>query len=102
MNSNELNLRQVCVSPDYVLVPRENQDDLIDAFLKVANEFWPEGSIKSPDLGNLISMAHRQRLLNLLSQTRGKVVLGGDIEGDIRLALTIVKDVSVDEILEQE
>ncbi|KAI0030907.1 aldehyde dehydrogenase [Vararia minispora EC-137] len=98
----QANAGQVCVSPDYVLVPRARQDELLDAFAKVAAEFWPDGSLASPDLANVINAAARDRLTGLLAKTRGKVALGGEVEGDRRLAVTIVRDVPEDDILMED
>ncbi|ETW75178.1 hypothetical protein HETIRDRAFT_330758 [Heterobasidion irregulare TC 32-1] len=95
----QANLGQICVSPDYVLVPRHLQDEIVAAFKKVHSEFFPEGTLKSPDIGRIISSTHRQRLQNLLGSTDGEVVLGGGVAGDTKMEITIVKDVQIDDPL---
>ncbi|KAI0041481.1 aldehyde dehydrogenase [Auriscalpium vulgare] len=95
----QANAGQICISPDYVLVPKDKQDELIAAFGRVAKTFWPDSPMKSPDLGSIITPGHRDRLTNLLQSTDGKIVLGGGVEGERRMEITIVKDVSVDDIL---
>ncbi|KAI5822244.1 ALDH-like protein [Schizophyllum commune Tattone D] len=41
---------QVCVSPDYVLVPRAQQDAFVDAVKRAYGEFWPGGAIDDKGL----------------------------------------------------
>ncbi|KAI0055289.1 aldehyde dehydrogenase [Artomyces pyxidatus] len=98
----QANVGQVCVSPDYVLVHRSKQDEVIAAFQKIAKQFWPEGSLKSPDIGHIISPLHRNRLTGLLEKTNGKIALGGGVEGDKKMEITIVKDVGVNDILMED
>ncbi|KDQ59034.1 hypothetical protein JAAARDRAFT_206020 [Jaapia argillacea MUCL 33604] len=100
----QLNTGQVCVAPDYVLVPRHGQDKLIAALVKAYESFWPEGPFaKSSDLGNMVNAAHRDRVLELVTRTKGHVVLGGRAEGDRKIEPTIVRDVGLnDSLMEDE
>ena len=83
-------------------MPRHLQDEIAAAFKKVHSEFFPEGTLKSPDIGRIISSTHRQRLQNLLDSTDGEVVLGGGVAGDTKMEITIVKDVQIDDPLMAE
>ncbi|KAI0031550.1 aldehyde dehydrogenase [Vararia minispora EC-137] len=93
---------QVCVAPDYVLVPRARQDTFVQALLRAAAEFWPEGSRASPDLAQMIHGAARERLVRMLAQTCGTVVLGGGTGGERRMEITIVRDLKEDDVLMEE
>ncbi|THH09815.1 hypothetical protein EW146_g8575 [Bondarzewia mesenterica] len=95
----QANLGQICVSPDYVLVPRDKQDEIAEAFKEVHGEFFPQGTLNSPDIGHIISPAHRQRLKNLVGSTRGQVILGSGVAGEKKMEVTIVKDVQIDDVL---
>ncbi|KAG2102620.1 aldehyde dehydrogenase [Suillus cothurnatus] len=89
------NAGQICVAPDYVLVQRDKQDELVEAFRKHYNAFFPQG---------IISDLHHKRITSLLSRTKGEVVLQGRVDAARRrLEPTIVKDVADgDSLLEEE
>lgn len=68
------NTGQVCVAPDYVLVPKVQQEYLISAFSKAYNDFYPypRGALDSSSgLGKIISPAHHSHLVRLPSRTKG-------------------------------
>ncbi|KAI0649661.1 NAD-dependent aldehyde dehydrogenase [Trametes meyenii] len=89
-----------CLAPEYVLVPEEFQDILLDAFEKTYNTFYPDGPEKSDSLSRIVSVAQAERLERLIRQTRGKVVLGGDTKTAERyVAPTVVRDVRFDDPL---
>jgi aldehyde dehydrogenase (NAD+) len=88
----------MCVSPDYVLVPRQRQDELLEAFKAVYASFYPEGSLKSPDTARIINSVHYNRIMDLIGRTKGTIVTGGTGDG-VRIDLTIVKDVALDDAL---
>ncbi|KAG2137857.1 aldehyde dehydrogenase [Suillus bovinus] len=98
------NAGQICVAPDYVLVQRDKQDELIKAFQKHYDSFFPEGALDSPLFGSIVSDLHHKRLTSLLSRTKGQVVLRGRSDAARkRLEPTIVKDVAEgDSLLEEE
>jgi len=98
----QANLGQICVSPDYVLVPRNKQDELVAAFQKIHKQFFPNGTLKSPDIGHVITPAHRNRLKRLLDNSRGEIFIGGGVEGDVKMELTLVKNVALDDVLMED
>ncbi|KAG2363894.1 hypothetical protein BDR07DRAFT_1483142 [Suillus spraguei] len=91
-------------TPDYILVQRDKQDDLVKAFQKHYNAFFPEGALDSPLFGSIVSDLHHKRLTSLLSRTKGEVVLQGRADAARkRLEPTIVKNVANgDSLLEEE
>jgi len=98
------NAGQTCVAADYVLVQRDKQDELIKAFQKHYDSFFPNGALDSPFFGGIVSDMHHKRLISLLSRTKGEVVLKGRSDAARRrLEPTIVKDVAEgDSLLEEE
>jgi len=97
------NTGQLCVSPNYVLVPRSKQDEFIAALVKVYHEFWPKGPFhKDSSWGSIVNPTHHARLRSMLERTKGKIVIGGEYDGEKRIAPTIVKDVTVDDSLMED
>ncbi|KAG1733762.1 aldehyde dehydrogenase [Suillus occidentalis] len=98
------NAGQICVAPDYILVQRDKQDELVKAFQKHYNAFFPDGALDSPLFGSIVSELHHKRLTSLLSRTKGEIVLQGRADAARkRIEPTIVKDVADgDSLLEEE
>ncbi|KAI9001464.1 aldehyde dehydrogenase [Trametes punicea] len=94
------NAGQICLCPDYVLVPAHFQDTLVEAMKEVYESFYPEGPEKSDSLSRIVSVAHATRIKSLIDETKGKVVLGGGADLSKRyIAPTVVRDVSADDPL---
>jgi acyl-CoA reductase-like NAD-dependent aldehyde dehydrogenase len=92
------NSGQICLCPEYVLVPRGVQDKLIEEFIKVYKEFYPEGAHKSDSYSRMITPAAWRRVKGLLEKTNGTVVIGGGSdETDLFIEPTVLKDVKVDD-----
>ncbi|KZT24139.1 aldehyde dehydrogenase [Neolentinus lepideus HHB14362 ss-1] len=101
----QVNAGQICVAPDYVLVPRHQQDQLISAFRTAYKSLFPgeNGGIDpQSQLGRILTPAHHARLTRMLESTRGSIVVGGKSEGTKRLDVTVVKDVPLDDVLMEE
>ncbi|THU91342.1 aldehyde dehydrogenase [Dendrothele bispora CBS 962.96] len=77
------NSGQICVSPDYVLVPTKSRpglmEELVKGFQKAYKESFPEGSpaLESESYAHIINELHYRRVERLLEETKGKVVTGG-------------------------
>ncbi|KAJ7113375.1 aldehyde dehydrogenase [Mycena epipterygia] len=91
------NCGQLCVSPDYVLIPRAHQDTFIAALKDAYAEFFPEGSMKSTSISRIVSPEHHARLMDLLKRTKGQVVFGGKAEGSVKIEVTVLRDVPADD-----
>lgn len=98
------NCGQICVAPDYVLIPREAQDNFIEQLKKVHKEFLPDGdALKSESYARMVSEGHAARIKKLIDNTKGKIVLGG--ENDVQakfIAPTVIRDVPLDDITMEE
>lgn len=87
-------IRQICVAPDYVLIPRSAQDEFIEAIKEAAAEFHPDGALSSDSYASIVSEGHYKRLRNLMTKSSGKIVIGGSTdEQKRRIAPTVYKDV---------
>lgn len=93
---------QVCIAPDYVVVPEKSQAALISALQKHQKEFFPEQSLAKTDYPRIVSDNHHKRLTTALDKTSGEIVSGGERnEKDRLLGVTVVKDVKWDDELMQ-
>ncbi|KZT24852.1 NAD-aldehyde dehydrogenase [Neolentinus lepideus HHB14362 ss-1] len=99
-----VNAGQTCVAPDYVLVEKSFQDTFINALTEVYHSFYPDGPAKSDSLSRLISTGHTQRIKGLIDNTKGTIVLGGEVNVEKKfIAPTVVRDVSgEDSLMSQE
>ncbi|KAJ6590364.1 aldehyde dehydrogenase [Mycena sp. CBHHK59/15] len=91
------NCGQLCVSPDYVLIPRTHQDAFVAALQAAYAELFPEGSLASTSISRIVTPEHHARLSELLKRTKGQVAFGGKTEGNSKIELTVLKDVPVDD-----
>ena len=96
---------QLCVTPDYALVPKGKVDAFVESLKKAHAEFWPEGDSpltgKHP-ISNIVHPTHHAHLVDLLRRTKGKVAFGSEIHADKSIAPTILTDVPVDDVLMDE
>jgi len=60
-----MNAGQSCVAPDYVFVPRKNQERFISLYIKAFNQFYPTIT-SNPDYSAIINDSHLNRLNYLL------------------------------------
>jgi aldehyde dehydrogenase (NAD+) len=117
------NAGQTCVAPDYVLVPKDFQETFVqaltDAYVSLLHAPHPHlptqyvhshsafHSASTPSapgvFSRLISPQAFKRVSNLLKNTKGTIVFGGETnEEDKYIALTAVKDVKWDDSLMSE
>lgn len=98
------NAGQTCVAPDYILIPREAQDDFIKELKAIYAEFYPSPIATSSDFSRIVSPQHTRRIQGLLESTQGEIVFGGEVDVEKKFfALTVVKDVKPgDSLLSEE
>lgn len=96
-----LNCGQTCIAPDYVLCTASIQGKFVEELKKAAAEFWPEsdgGVVKSDSYGRIINEGHWKRINQMVSGTKGKVVLGGQTDESQKLiAPTVISDCPKDD-----
>jgi len=75
---------------------------LVEAFQQVYSSFYPEGAANSSSIARIVSDNAFNRLKGLLENTKGEIVLGGEVDASQKfMAPTIVKNVKMDDALMQ-
>lgn len=64
-----LNAGQICVAPDYVLLPRGQEQAFIEAYQAHFRRLYPKG-LDSPDYGSIINGAQYERLTGWLAEAK--------------------------------
>ncbi|KAF9926159.1 Aldehyde dehydrogenase [Linnemannia zychae] len=94
------NTGQACIAPDYLIVERGIEEDLVKEIKVALQEFYGDSPQKSRSYGRIVNKNHFNRLKRLLDTTRGKIVIGGEAqEDDLYIAPTVVLNVSTDDSL---
>jgi len=101
-----VNAGQTCVAPDYVLVPKDFQDEFVEALKETYEEFYPDPDKRSSAQGafsRIITPQATARIAGLLERTKGTIVFGGEIDkANKYIAPTAVKDVGPGDSLMSE
>ena len=69
------NAGQMCIAPDYVLVPTELKDTLVEELIKAIQSFYGEDAAESAHYGKIVNDKQWQRLVSYLSE--GEIIYGG-------------------------
>ncbi len=99
-----VNAGQTCTAPDYVLVHREVEEELLTKLSAAIDAFYGPDPRQSPDYARIVDDRHIGRLGALLAETErtgpGRIVTGGQVDAAARyIAPTIVRDVTWDDPL---
>ncbi len=70
-----LNAGQICLAPDYLMVPREQEDAVVAGMQKAVSVMYPT-LLNNPDYTSVINSRHRDRLRDYLDDAWAK---GGEI-----------------------
>ncbi|KAF8892031.1 Aldehyde/histidinol dehydrogenase [Mucidula mucida] len=98
-----VNAGQTCIAPDYVLVPKELEAELVDALKKAHDEFYPDGPFAAGVMGKMVTAEAFKRVTGLLKATQGTIAFGGDVdEATKAIAPTVVVDVPFNDALMSE
>lgn len=71
MFGKALNAGQICLAPDYVLLPHEKLDTFVELAQKVAQEMFPS-LLNNPDYSSIINDHHYRRLQDYIEDARQK------------------------------
>ena len=72
-----LNNGQLCLSPEVVFVKENKLKQFVDCCKKVLTQFYGEDPSKSDDYGRIVNEFHTKRVLGLIENSGGEVLVGG-------------------------
>ncbi|KAI4195429.1 MAG: hypothetical protein LQ346_003448 [Caloplaca aetnensis] len=75
-----MNAGQVCISQNYIMVDKEVVDAFIAEIKVVLKQFFPDGVKESEDFGRIVNVRQWSRLKKMLEETKGTIVIGGDMD----------------------
>ncbi|KAL0956316.1 hypothetical protein HGRIS_002469 [Hohenbuehelia grisea] len=92
------NAGQICISPDHAFIVREKQDEFTAALKKWYGIFYANGPLNS-EYGHIVNETHHTRLMALINETKGEIVVGGGSNDKLGIEPTVVKNVKNDDVL---
>jgi len=105
-----LNAGQICLAPDYMIVPEDKQDEAVAGVVGAATAMYPR-LLDNDDYASIVSDRHFERLQGLVEDARGKgaeVIEVNPADEDFtnanqrKMPLTILKNVTGDMAAMQE
>ncbi|KUL92162.1 hypothetical protein ZTR_02449 [Talaromyces verruculosus] len=78
--AKSLNGGQTCTAQNYILVEKSFLPALVDELKKAYKSFYPSGSSKGPDFTRIVNDKAFQRLKAMLDNSKGKIIMGGQID----------------------
>jgi aldehyde dehydrogenase (NAD+) len=95
------NAGQTCVAPDYLLVPRALQGDVIRISSAILSAFFAPSALESTHYGKIIHRNHFDRLRSLMNG--GQIAYGGKTDSDsLKIEPTLLSDVDLNSPLMRE
>jgi aldehyde dehydrogenase (NAD+) len=86
-----MNAGQICVAPDYVLVPEALRLPFVEAVGRAITRFYGADPQRSPSFGRIVNERHFARLRALLRE--GRIAIGGQTdEAERYIAPTVLTD----------
>ena len=79
-----VNAGQVCISQNYTLIDREVLDRFVSEMKIAMKEYYPNGTRHSDDFGRIINDRQWQRLKSMLDNSKGKILMGGELDQEDR------------------
>lgn len=73
-----MNAGQTCIAPDFVLVHREVEEELVVQLQKTIRKYYGKNPEESKDYGRIINQSHFQRLQNLMTDLN--ILHGGETD----------------------
>ncbi len=96
-----LNSGQTCVAPDYVLVKKEREEELLGQLEKWIRSMYGQDPLENPDYPKMINEKHFKRVLGLIRQE--KVAAGGTCNAEtMQIAPTVLRGVTLEDPVMQE
>lgn len=96
-----INAGQTCIAPDYVLVPKSKESELLECIKKWIDAFYKLENNKIEDYPKIINEKHFNRLLGLIDSK--KVYYGGTFnKEDFTIFPTIMTNVEYSDLVMQQ
>ena len=96
-----LNAGQTCIAPDYVLVHRDAQTELVERIAANIEHFYGTDARRSTDYARIVNHRHFDRLIALMGN--GRIVFGGETDRQQRyISPTLLAEVSWDDPIMQD
>ncbi|KAF8864936.1 aldehyde dehydrogenase [Acephala macrosclerotiorum] len=98
------NAGQVCISQNYIMVERDILPAFVEQLEIAIKEFFPKGQKASPDFARIVNNRHFHRIKKMLDETRGKILVGGEMdeaENFIELTVVQVEDIKDSMIVDE-
>ena len=105
-----VNCGQTCVAPDYILVPENKKDELIQSLIKWIETFYPQekaldAKINIKDYPHIVNKKHFERIIKLLPATDAKeqIEYGGQYDSEsLSIFPTILSNIDFSSPVMQE
>lgn len=98
-----MNAGQVCLSQNYFLVDKAVLPQFTTELRNTYDSFFPQGAKASPDYSRIINVRHFQRMQRMIVNSKGTIILGGDMdEDDLYIEPTIVQVDSIEDTMMAE
>lgn len=96
-----LNAGQTCIAPDYLLVHRSVEKELVSRIQNTIQRFYGKDPQQSGDYARIVNRRHFDRLDQLMAG--GRIVFGGDRDRSaLYIAPTIIDEVGWDDAIMRE
>lgn len=99
-----INAGQTCVAPDYVLVTKNQKEELISKLIHYISFFYGDDFYNSKYYCRLIGIKAAQRVDGLIKSSNGKIVFGNEVDIDNKyISPTLIDSPSLDsDIMNEE
>jgi coniferyl-aldehyde dehydrogenase len=71
MNGKCMNAGQICLAPDYIMVPKDRREDLVTSLRAALGRMF-DGLADNPDYTSIVNERHRRRIEGYLDDARQK------------------------------
>ncbi|KAK0218138.1 aldehyde dehydrogenase [Armillaria fumosa] len=105
MYGKVLNCGQICVAPDYLIVPTNGNHEILNKVVEALRQAYDSFFSDAPPLvstsyARIVSKSHFDRLNSLLAQTKGTIVIGGKMDTErLKIEPIIVTGIQPDDVL---
>ena len=89
-----MNMGQTCIAPDYIVVHDDDYDNFLNQLINTIDKTYGKtfnDQLNSNSLGRIVSEKHMERLVELLQNSKSKILYGGEYSiDDLFIAPTII------------